>query len=1088
MLNTGDTVGSAAGVAILADGSNGAHANGNTVVSNASGNILIKGTGNTSPSKGIGVALLGVEGSSASVTSSTGNITMSGLAGGGNTGGGGSDFLPNFGLVIADKSVVQTGGTGTINLSGVGAGANNAAVEIVRLPTTFDSMSVAPQITTATTGAFNITTTGGLVGTDIVLDGASVNAGTATFTSAGEVLMAGSTLTLNGNFTASGTATTNDAFVNYFGDLGGPFIPNGDGVYMAVSSISSQGGNINLTGQASYQLRNFGASGTGNVAGVGVVLTSATLQTIGTGGITIIGHGGVGNVQIADDMNGVYISNFQFFSTVKGPSSLSVVNGALSITGDVDSGTSLEAPPFNTFADGTGPNGVNILGASTISATGASGSVSIVGDTTGSNSDATDTTNNNHDNTGVRITGTGTKVSSAGSGGISIQGFAGDILNNQVGGTGSTAGAAAADGIKISGGATIQSTGTGNITMTGVGGTNNTLGGAVLGSAEGVSITSNGANSSPNNGNTLIDAASGNVSITGTGGTSPNEGTGIVVAGRNGAHTTIDPVAFVSSAPPTGITLNGTGGSGNTGPGSTTYPGVIYGHNAGILIVGDARLQNTGTSGITLIGAGGGTTKYGVLVNPFPAGTSTTSTAPTIQAGSGPLNVTANVGKILFTSTGTSTNPISAGSATFIAADTLDTSTSFFSVPGVFTATTIAGDLTLGSTTVGQLILNSGANLILGTENATSAIALDAYKNGTITQTGPLTTSLLSILGGNGIILDDPGNSIPFLGTVTLTGPQTFNFLTNQALSLVGLVSGDGLMNIVTTGGDLTIASTGQVTDSGTGANVVLAAGLNLAGSHYFINNSSMGANAVQVSSGATYSIYSSDPTSTQLGGIVPDVTLYGVNFIPASGAVTSNGALYYAAQGAQGPNAPNSGLDTGGGSNVVPPVLTPQPVFPTVPPIDNNGGPNPPPFSFTGDGTSGQTGTTTGGLADSSGNSGQIGTGDAAQLNGGQLNNVTDPAAAGTLNEALGPAVHNALADALKTIGDYNDETAGTGAASAGNGETILTGGDFGEIGGSDVQKIPASQAPPQLQNALGNGVLNNLPSGGGAGAGTGH
>jgi hypothetical protein len=120
--------------------------------------------------------------------------------------------------------------------------------------------------------------------------------------------------------------------------------------------------------------------------------------------------------------------------------------------------------------------------------------------------------------------------------------------------------------------------------------------------------------------------------------------------------------------------------------------------------------------------------------------------------------------------------------------------------------------------------------------------------------------------------------------------------------------------------------------------------------------------------------------------------------------------------------------------------------------------------------------------LADSSSSGGQVGSGDAAQLGNGGLNNVANPQASGALNQALGPIVFHNLADALATWGDWvdtsepdNDNTGG------GNQETILSGGDVVEIGDKGVKSIPLGQAPPQLQKAMGGDVLNGVSSGAG-------
>jgi hypothetical protein len=137
------------------------------------------------------------------------------------------------------------------------------------------------------------------------------------------------------------------------------------------------------------------------------------------------------------------------------------------------------------------------------------------------------------------------------------------------------------------------------------------------------------------------------------------------------------------------------------------------------------------------------------------------------------------------------------------------------------------------------------------------------------------------------------------------------------------------------------------------------------------------------------------------------------------------------------------------------------------------------------GNGTGAAGGADNGGLASSSGNGGQVGSGDAAQLGGGQLNNVANPAASSALNQALGPPVFHSLQDALQEEGDFTaaDLPAGpddtTGGGDNGAPETILTGGEVGMIGDNKTKKIPFSQAPRQLQQAMSSNVLDGMPTG---------
>jgi hypothetical protein len=416
------------------------------------------------------------------------------------------------------------------------------------------------------------------------------------------------------------------------------------------------------------------------------------------------------------------------------------------------------------------------------------------------------------------------------------------------------------------------------------------------------------------------------------------------------------------------------------------------------------------------------------------------------------------------------------------------------------------GAFFIGIKASGNLVVTSDAGLIHFVSSSTVSTASFNSPGGTSSLiTWSDTTSAPVSLSGGDFTMDEYAYGVNY-GTVNVTnltitdntvpftnlGPVDTGTLTatlTGALNINGAITASGLVTLVDTGDDITFGTNGSINDSGTGGtgDVVLAAGTNLANSHYISNNSTSGLNAIQVAAGSNYYLYSSDPTYGNLGGLMPDFTLYTVSY-PESGLPAGNGALYFAAMGAIGPNAPvNPPPDTGGGSTIVPPVLIPQPIPPGAPPF--GGGtlglpPAPPaPFSFTGDGSAGQTGQQNGGLANSSGNSGQITSGDTAQLNGGELNNVTNPEAAGALNQALGPVAYHSLEDALKSIGDYDagDLPATNDAAGGGDSETILNGGEVAEIGEAGVKNIPPGQAPAQLKQAMGDGVLNGMPSGGG-------
>ncbi len=220
--------------------------------------------------------------------------------------------------------------------------------------------------------------------------------------------------------------------------------------------------------------------------------------------------------------------------------------------------------------------------------------------------------------------------------------------------------------------------------------------------------------------------------------------------------------------------------------------------------------------------------------------------------------------------------------------------------------------------------------------------------------------------------------------------------------------------------------------------------------------------------------------TRPQLIGVSP--TLGSGGNTGGSGGVT----------GGTGGNNPIPGLPVVGGpggvdhsgSNALPPQLTPPnqdtiptltaeaATIPTVPQTEEQ------PFGFAGSGDFSQTGAALDGLAFASGSGGPIAAGDAAQLNSGQMNNVSNPAAAGALEASLSPAVHDTLQEALVAVSgvydSYDDSAEGTTDPTGG--ATELGNGDVVEIDDGNVKKIPLSSAPQPLRDALSGTALRGL------------
>ena len=131
------------------------------------------------------------------------------------------------------------------------------------------------------------------------------------------------------------------------------------------------------------------------------------------------------------------------------------------------------------------------------------------------------------------------------------------------------------------------------------------------------------------------------------------------------------------------------------------------------------------------------------------------------------------------------------------------------------------------------------------------------------------------------------------------------------------------------------------------------------------------------------------------------------------------------------------------------------------------------------GNGTSNGPGQQNGGLADSTGNSSQVGQNSLVEVGNGQVNNAASTPASGALSAALGPVVYQSLADALANWGDWSAPDLVPNADNGDEAETIITGGDVVEITKKTVKNIPANQAPQQLQNAMGGDVLKGMGPG---------
>jgi len=1068
-----------------------------------SGDINILGNGfiATSPSLAGNLSGIFVTHSVVSVVngaiSLTGNVLLGTAAGSTSDTSGSGNAV---GVAIDDGSAITSTGTGSITLSGDSSGA----------VATFSALGVYLSGATTNSNTSNtITTTvlsaAGGAGISITGDAGAVASspggeGIPTPETSGVLIENGVNLLATGSapiaLDGTGGVDANPASSDLSSESSrGLSLRTGNNGGLTGDSpnvlISSNSGAISLTGT--------GGSSIGNVSGISVdsesgdsvsiTSTAANISLVGSAPnegsvnqtLSGSGDGGATGVDIGGDQSEGSVST------------ITASAGSIYIGGTVSSGSdnSKEAGVVidndaQVTASGTG--GTN--GAT------AQGDLTILGDTTGSTAQ--------YLNAGVLIGDQDTTLSASGNvadahggSGLTIHGTAGAI-NGSTGTTFNNNGVNSvfinpvSVGIAISDGSTTESLGSAPMTLNGTGGTNSSTD-ALSGSA-GVGIFSLIAEQ------TTSVSSGGNLSITGVSGSSPSAGIGVLLGGSSNLGT----VSVTSGGT---MNVTGTGGAGNAS-GTIPNAGILEHPNTGSVLVSanGGNLTFTGNSGgssaimpgIDIFSTGvdpqvnaSGTVNLVSNSGPVDYAGTTTATTMAVNAPLGTNSIISNIATLALSLTGGNFTLNQVGPTQLSAVSTQNL---------IINAAT--HDVNMGTTTATDLTIVGAGNVTLGA-NTTSALTIDA--TGNLIQTGALKTSLLSIADADAVTLTNTGNNITNLGPIVHNG--AFDLYTDPGLVIQSAITGNAPVTITEVGGNITIGPGGSITDSGEGNDVVLAAGTNLANSHYITNNS---ANAIQVSNGANFFLYSSDPTYDTFGGLTVDPAnvIYGATY-PQISAPTGGAELFFVSTiGDVGPNVPTGGSSPpstttggagGGGGTIVPPVLIPQPTLPPQPPppptpgspttgpvVGTLGGPGqpplPPPFSFQGNGTSTPPSQQGSGLANSSGNSGQVGTGDVAQLGNGQLNNVANPQAAGELNQALGPVVFNNLTNALQTLTgwtDTGDTGAGDGTATGDDTETILTGGDVAEVGDNGTKKIPPSQAPPQLQQALGGNVLQGLGAG---------
>ena len=583
--------------------------------------------------------------------------------------------------------------------------------------------------TSTVSGTLGVTTNG-----PIVQSGAVTVAGVATFAAG-----SGNNITLNSanNFSTFAVTSGNNVSVT-----------NSTALTLGASTVSgtlsvttsgpiAQSGALVVTGVATF------AAGSGNDITLNNASNNFSSVTITTGN----------NVQLTD-VNALTVNA----STVSGTFGVTAVGitvaGALSLGGDTtfssaagitfnNAVTMAVNKNFTATATGTGTGTVNLANSNADLAASGTGAISI---------------------TTVRdITlSSGASIITA-NGALS--------LSANAAGTNTTM----LDGILVNA-ATVQVTGSGNLTLVGKGGT-----GGAGANPDGIVVF---------NGGVVQGGTSGTVSVTGTGGsgTSDNTGTASLIA-----------VKIMDA----GSTITSSGANVQvTGIGGTSAGGMVAG---GVLVFNGATISAGGTGTVTVTGTGGASTDFNFGVDVVSAGSQITSNNGAVTVtGTGGTGGSSNWG--VFAQLG---GKITAGGAT-----------SAVNVTG--TGGSGSGGLNHGVVVrinVGGpgLITSSGGNVtVTGTAGSGGA-----GNFGISTQAGGSVSTATS--GGNITLIAD---SMDLTGTIATqaAGTVTVRQLTNGTAINLGAADGAGVLGLTDAELDTITAGTVQIGDNNSGAITVSAA------------------------------------------------------------------------------------------------------------------------------------------------------------------------------------------------------------------------------------------------------------------------
>ncbi|MCA3265602.1 MAG: hypothetical protein ING19_05990, partial [Azospirillum sp.] len=669
----------------------------------------------------------------------------------------------------------------------------------------------------------------------------------------------GGDILITGNVTSWVTPTVS---APTYAALSGSF----DGVAVnAGVSINANGGDIAIAGMGG----DTGANQHG-VRMYAAAATPTTIATTGAGTITVYGRGGLSTANAGGGLGGSH-GGFRFDGDATGVVDISTVNGNIKMVGagggvGVTSDNNGGGVFFHTKVRATGSGAIDIAGTPGVGAS-----------------------------IGLAAFFAQTEISAV-SGDIALTGTSGAAFVND----GAFAGSAS--GLRI-GGATVRTTGTGNVTLRGIDGTEGP--GILISDVNGTSTLGNAAM----NGDLTLRANS--LTYAGTN-TITNSGSGRIIFRTDTDATTIGVAGGAGTLQvPTSI-LSAATGFFNAQIGSISQTGTITAGAGWTLARSTTLLTGTGNVTVASVALAGNQLT-------FNAGGTVSQTGAISGAGSvylaGAGNTTLNNGGNSFTDlsfqmTGTAGNVnIATTGALFVGSSTIGTGTLSLTGAGITQSGPLIQDVGGGTVT----LIATGGNSITLT-NLSNAFRGDVLMTTTGSGNASISHQFIALqlgassVGGNLTVVS--GSTLTQAGALTVggaanftAGAATLDLSTNGAANSFGgpvaLTNSGGANVLINSSGGLTLGAVSTVGD------LIVTAGGSITQSA-----------AISVSGAATLTSSGGNITLSQINSFGGAVTVTG-DSISVTGSLTMTGIgnLTLAASGAIGIGVAGSLAATGSGS-----------------------------------------------------------------------------------------------------------------------------------------------------------------------------